>query len=538
MRSGPCFSRTMAFRCTLALAFRLMAIGLLAEYAQAADPVFSQLVFPGADGHLSYKRYTDNGDTIPDFSHCGYGGGGVAIPEVAVKLALEPERGMADDLVRIQSAIDQVGRLPLDSSGFRGAVLLKRGTYRLRGQLKLTVSGIVLRGEGDEEQGTVLIATGRKQQPLIVAGGAASRQELPTTRQTIKSAYVPVGGRVLEVADATKFAVGDLVLVTRHGNAEWIHEIKMDQIAQRPNSGDATRQWKPFDLDFDRVIVGVRDNRLALDAPIACAIESRWGGGHIVKYDDRQRVEHVGVERLRAVSVFDRSRTANEKGRTYLSDEDHATHLIQFDHVKNAWARRVTTVHFGDGVALFGENAKWITVEDSSSIDPVSTITGGRRYPYNIGGQFILVQRCYARDARHAFAFEARVPGPNVFLDCKSENDHATSEPHHRWSVGGLYDNVQAPIAIQDRQWLGSGHGWSGANYVAWNCRGTLICQSPPTAKNFAIGFVGTKGKPAFEAPDGWWDSFGRHVEPRSLYLRQLEDRLGPEAAKSQSATK
>jgi len=53
----------------------------------------------------------------------------------------------------------------------------------------------------------------------------------------------------------------------------------------------------------------------------------------------------------------------------------------------------------------------------------------------------------------------ARVAGPIVFLDCRSERDYATSEPHHRWSVGGLYDNVDAQMAIQDRQWMGSGQG-------------------------------------------------------------------------------
>ena len=128
---------------------------------------------------------------------------------------------------------------------------------------------------------------------------------------------------------------------------------------------------------------------------------------------------------------------------------------------------------------------------------------------------------------RIAFVFQSRVCGPNVFLECNSTNDYATSEPHHRWSVGGLYDNVHAHMAFQDRQYMGSGHGWAGANYVAWNCEGTLVCQQPPTAQNWAIGFVGKKEKGAFDRPDGYWESLGQHVEPRSLYLKQLQDRLG-----------
>ena len=79
---------------------------------------------------------------------------------------------------------------------------------------------------------------------------------------------------------------------------------------------------------------------------------------------------------------------------------------------------------------------------------------------------------------------------------------------------------------------MGSGHGWAGANYVAWNCEGSLVCQQPPTAQNFAIGQVGKKERGAFPRPDGCWESPGQHVAPRSLYLQQLEDRLGPEAVK------
>jgi hypothetical protein len=168
-----------------------------------------------------------------------------------------------------------------------------------------------------------------------------------------------------------------------------------------------------------------------------------------------------------------------------------------------------------------------VTVEDCTSLAPVSQITGGRRYPFGVDGQLTLVQRCRSDRARHAFVFGSRVPGPNVFLECVSTHDYASSEPHHRWSVGGLYDNVEAQLAIQDRGHMGSGHGWAGANYVVWNSRGSLICQQPPTAQNFSIGFVGTRGKDAFPRPVGWWESEGTPVEPRSLYRAQLAERLG-----------
>lgn len=299
----------------------------------------------------------------------------------------------------------------------------------------------------------------------------------------------------------------------------------MDRIALRAADPKSTQQWSPFDLKFDRVITAIEGDRVTVDAPIVCAIERRWGGGALVRTDETTRIERCGVESLRAVSIFDATKMADHEGERVAVDEDHATHLVAFDSVKNAWARHLTSVAFYHGVAAVEARAKWVTVEDCNALDPVSVITGGRRYPFSVTGQLVLVQRCFARRARHAFVFGARVPGPNVFLDCRSEHDYATSEPHHRWSVGGLYDNVEAQMAIQDRQWMGSGHGWAGANYVVWNSRGSLICQQPPTAQNFAIGFTGRRGKDAFPRTAGWWESEGARVEPSSLYRAQLAAR-------------
>jgi hypothetical protein len=487
----------------------------------------TELVSMGADGHLRYAPYTSRGDILPDFSNCGYDGGDRAIRDVPVRETLEPRRGEGDDTPRIQAALDRVALLPVDANGFRGAVLLKRGAYACDGALKIRASGVVLRGEGDDEHGTVLTAAMRKAEPLITIGGPSGPKEIADSRREITDDYVPVGARSFRVADAKGYAVGQTIFVVRHGNAAWIHTIGMDQIKPRASDPKSTKQWTPFDLKFDRVITAIDGDRVTLDAPIACAIDQQWGGGALVRYADPDRIEHCGVEALRGISVYDAKKTAPYEGETSFVDEDHATYLVQFNHVKNAWARNLTSLHFYHGPAFVNDAAKWITVQDCQAFSPVSVITGGRRYPYCVQGQLVLVQHCHSVEARHAFVFGARVPGPNVFFDCQSEHDYATSEPHHRWSVGGLYDNVDAHMAIQDRQWMGSGHGWAGANYVVWNSKGELVCQQPPTAQNFAIGFTGKKVPGAFERPDGWWESLGTRVEPGSLFLAQRKDRLG-----------
>ena len=105
--------------------------------------------------------------TAIDFSHAGYGGGGVAPPEVAAAIAVRPSGG--DDTLLLQGAIDHVAALLLQANGFRGAVLLRAGRYRVGGRLQIRSSGVVLRGQG----GVVIAAAGQGRRTLIEAGAAA-----------------------------------------------------------------------------------------------------------------------------------------------------------------------------------------------------------------------------------------------------------------------------------------------------------------------------------------------------------------------------
>ena len=116
-----------------------------------------------AAGGLVYEADAA-GNRVPDFSHAGYGGGGVAPPDVPARVFVAPADG--DDGARIQAAIDQVGRLAPDAAGLRGAVLLATGRYEIAGQLKITAAGVVLRGSGAGEDGTVLVATGTGRRAL------------------------------------------------------------------------------------------------------------------------------------------------------------------------------------------------------------------------------------------------------------------------------------------------------------------------------------------------------------------------------------
>lgn len=496
---------------------------------------YSELVYPDENGRLVYKA-DSNGDFIPDFSNCGYKGGGVALPNVPVVQTVSPQ-AQGDDTDRLQTAIDEVSNRPVDSNGFRGALLLKRGEYRVEGTLFIRTSGVVLRGEGDDEDGTVIIATGTVDRTLILFFGSGSPSRVAGTRQAIVDAYVPVGARTFEVEDGSGFAVGDPVIVYRPGTQAWISAIGMDNLID----DGVDESWKPgaYNFRIDRVVTGIDNNRITLDAPLGNSLDHNYGGGWIYKYYEYpNRIEKVGIENIRGVSEYDDSEIMVRGGTTYYSDEDHAKNFVDFIGVKNGWARNLTGAHFIKACVAIKTWSKWITVQDARCVDGVSILTGGRRYPFVINDAYlILVQRCYVRRGRHSFALQSRTQGPNAFVDCVMDEPFNDAGPHHRWSTAALFDNVRSThrrsqLNVRNRKTSGSGHGWAGANMVLWNCEvNSMILEKPAIAQNYAIGCKGTIVVRSEEV--GYVESNGTHVYPRSLYYKQLEDRLGMDAVRA-----
>ncbi|MGH3648312.1 MAG: discoidin domain-containing protein [Micromonosporaceae bacterium] len=495
----------------------------------------SQRVSVGGDGRLVYPPYS-NGDRIPDFSRAGYRGGGVALPAVPVRRTVSPVSG--DDRASIQSAIDAVSGLTPDASGFRGAVLLRAGTYEVSSSLTIRTSGVVLRGEGDGAGGTVLRATGTSVRTLINVTGSGSRSEVSGSRKAVTSSYVPVGARTLTVSDGSGFRVGDSVVVVRTPNQSWIDAVGMDSCTTKGTSYDTSdvsgvtclseTVWTPSSrtIHYERTITAVNGNQLTIDSPVVNPMQSQFGGGAVYKYTFGGRISNVGVEHLRADSAY-----------TSSTDEAHANWAVRFAAARNGWVRNVTSRYFTQGTFHGQGGASFITVADSASTDHRSQITGGRRYPFSLdGASHVLLMRLYASSGRHDFATGSNTPGPNVFLDSRAEDSRSEMGPHHRWGTGTLFDNVvhnsaggNQILGTYNRGNSGTGHGWSGAYQVFYNCLGDKHrVSSPPYARNWSIGCRST-----VREGTGEFDAYGGPVGPWSLYLHQLRDRLGESALRN-----
>jgi hypothetical protein len=498
-----------------------LVFALLAPLLSAADAP-TATVRADQDGRLSYTA-DPAGNRVIDFSTAGYAGGNESIPFVPVRVVVEPDG--QHDRERIQAALDLVADLPRGPDGFRGAVLLKPGRWLIDTSLHLNASGVVLRGSGDGENGTILAATGTSRRTLIEVGGTGGRSEDQSSRHAVTDTYVPVGAIKLTLDSTVGLAVGDSIIVQRPCTAGWVASLDMDKFPGW--RADTRLHWKPGSRDilWDRVITALDGNRITLDAPITTALDQAHGGGSVWRYDFPGRLDHVGVENLRCVSEH----------RPAIMDEEHAWGAIALDKVENAWVRQVTARHFAGYVVNVQADALRVTIEDCAAQAPVSELAGLRRRVFSIGGQLTLVQRCTSDQGLRDFTTGFVAAGPNVFLQCRATRALDYSGPVESWASGILYDSVIIrgnALRLINRGVDEGGSGWAAANSILWNCEATDIqVQSPPGAFNRAYGCRG-------DVTDDWLPSGagesalrdigrGGPIKPASLYLAQLAARKG-----------
>ena len=112
----------------------LLLTAFILSFILPLPPWESKFIKVNKDGSLKYIP-DEKGNIIPDFSRVGYYGGDKDIPDVAVVKTIEPAAEGTSEAI-IQSAIDELSKKPLDKNGFRGTILLKKGTYKIPGRNK------------------------------------------------------------------------------------------------------------------------------------------------------------------------------------------------------------------------------------------------------------------------------------------------------------------------------------------------------------------------------------------------------------------
>jgi len=471
-----------------------------------------------AEGKLTYQANA-NGDRVPDFSYCGYMLSETPIPEVPVRVIVPAMKGDATE--KIQTAIDYVSSLPQNKQGFRGTVLLEKGTFNVGGGLSIRASGVVLRGSGSGPEGTLLIGTGVDRETLIRITGV-NNQKVDKPIQ-VADTYFPVNATKLTFKNKHAFKVGDPIIVKRPSTKEWLEKIGADKIGVYVDY--QLTHWEPgdFDQNWYRKVTAVTPESITLDVPLTNSLDPQYGGGNVTKYVWLGQIRNVGVENIRCISAFN---PAN------LKDENHRWMAITLDNVRDAWVRRVVAEHFVSSAVAVWETASRVTVEDCKSLAPVGEIGNYRRYSFQTLGQQVLFQRCYAEYGYHDFSVGFTAAGPNAFVQCYSYMPSNFSGAIGGWASGVLFDKLTVDggvINLAYRDVDGQGGGWSAANSLAWQSRAAQIYVSdPPTAQNWAYG--------------SWAQGFGnghhelphRFLKPESIFYAQLAVRIGKKSVEEE----
>jgi len=467
-----------------------------------------------------------------DFSYAGYQGGGVDLPNVTVQQTVNPSGG--DDTSLIQSAINAVSALAPDANGFRGAVLLTAGTFNISATLKITTSGVVLRGSGSGSSGTIINMNSSATPFLAINLSGSGNWSGVGSSESFTDAYVPSGAISVDVADASVFSVGEPVMVDRPVTQAWIDF--MDMCCMVRNGSTETWLSAGSNIFTDRNIAAISGNTITFDAPLTDSFDSQFlnpPGGSVQGYTFPGRITNVGVEHLEII--------APPLNNAITSPQFSG---VQFNAVMDAWANDVVLQDTQNSV-VFNHSARRVTAE-RVHVQHTIAHTGDQMADYSILGTQILIDRSQdtGQPGEWPAVTQGQVTGPIVLLNFYSEETSGFA-PHQRWATGMLCDECNMPkstsgsegIAFSNRGFLGSGQGWDAGWGVAWNVTAPFfLVQEPPGADNWCIGCVGTENSATEPGdgdtvPNGIYDSLGAQVTPASLYLAQLCQRLGPQAA-------
>jgi hypothetical protein len=244
------------------------------------------------------------------------------------------------------------------------------------------------------------------------------------------------------------------------------------------------------------------------------------------------QIDEVGVENLRIAAP---NRTINYR-------EDAEFDGIDMDDVTDCWLRDIKFEDTTDSV-IVEQGVERATIVNVDVRQHSAVTSHAQPFDFRINGSQILLDRCSASGDRVSYvATQSRSEGPVVVLHCRFTGGGQV-EGHQRWSTGLLVDSSEVTdgaINLRNRGEMGTGHGWAIGWSVSWNNKAvSFLVQNPPGDMNWSIGDVGehrtapmpVMGTPVGPVlPSGIIESAGKHVEPASLYLEQLRERLGPAA--------
>ena len=459
---------------------------------------------------------------LPDFSYAGYRNGERAIPDYppVINVAAYGARGDddVDDTEAFQKAL---------AAADAGAVLVPPGRYIISDILRITKSGVVLRGAGVE--GTTLYfpkpletiapnrsatTSGRPTSEYSWSGGMIRLEgSLGSASVTIITAPAARGDNVIVVGKAQMLAVG-----------QWIEVFMTDT----PDNTLATQLYSNDPGDVSQLkgstkaslvtrITKIEGNRVELERRLRFDVRPEWKP---VVRTFRPTVEDAGVEDL----TFEFPVTPYAGHFTEVGFNP-----IAFEGVANCWARRVKFVNPDSGPMVGGV---FNTVSDAVFESQRPSDSGGNQGHHGIylhGGGDHLFTRF---DFRMKFIHDISVSGTAGVVVSKGKGVDLCFDHHKRAPYEILFTDID--LGLGTRPWkCGGGAGLgknAGARVTFWNLRAAGPLAEPP--KDFApwsLNLVGVDvgGSQVLEPAGAWREIMPtEQLQPVDLHEAQLAARL------------
>ena len=494
--------------------------------------------------------YEDSeGRYLHDFSYAGYKKGETNIPYVSgtvydVTSYGADKTGGSDSTSAIQNAINDAGN---NTGG--GIVYFPAGTYRVSLQsglpycLLINKSKVVLRGEGTNSSKIFCTNTtsmdGYKAVLLVSPDGAWGwNYWSPSTENNPQSISVDIykPTNVITVADASGFSVGDWIVLRDDCDADFDSDHYM--------GGEWAGNLKG--VMFYRVITGISGNNITIDIPTRYKLLSRYQAR--VYSLPTSHLSEIGIEKL----SFGMQESSGDQ-----SANSETSYVIDFRHVVNSWIKNVSSYcdtsrnpqgyHIrSNGIELY--QCRNITI--STCVFQKAQYLGdsGSGYFYILRGNDCLVEYSKGISGRHNFDFKSMFSSGNVIYKCYTEGGTKPSDFHMYLSIANLVDNMQVKndyLEAVYRPYSTPEHGHTTTQSVFWNIESlgssySYLIKTEQFSNGYVIGTSGSSPT-SVEQPDNPAENYqgthpidfvegegtGDSLEPASLYIDQLERRLG-----------
>ncbi len=461
------------------------------------------------------------GGRLPDFSHAGYHRGEVALPAPA-----KPDRSVRDYGAKGDGVADDSAAF-LQAIAAGGVIDVPPGRYKITTILKISQSGVVLRGAGpakstlffpqplnDIEPNWGATTEGRRTSNYSWSGGFVSLQgDFRGDALTKVTAPAERGSRRLQLASTTGLRIGQEVEIYQEDN-------ERNTLAAHLYSGDPGSTTKLLGRTRASLVVTIEAidaNVIVFDRPLRFDVRGEWKPT-VRRFEPT--VTEAGIEGL----AFEFPE------RPY---EGHFTELgfnpIALGKVAHCWVRNVRFANLDSGIFISGKfNTVTDVVMESSRARDKGRRSQGHHGIYLSGDDNLFTRF----DIRMKFVHDLSVSHCAGNVISAGSGEDLTFDHHKRAPYENLYTDIDAGEGTEVWR-CGGGRDLGkhcGARGTFWNIRAARPIPPPPDqfgppSMNFVAIFTGAEGETS--AGGRWFETIDpARIEPRNLHLAQVERRL------------